>query len=165
MTVRTAAPEDIPFIQRIAHATWPVAYRAILSAQQLAYMLERMYSASALAAQMTGQGHRFLLALRDEAPIGFASFGPHHAGERSTRLHKLYVLPTLQGTGAGRALLHAVETEARAAGDARLELNVNRSNPAKVWYERQGFTVVRDEVIDIGGGFVMDDHVMVKRLG
>ena len=49
---------------------------------------------------------------------------------------------------------------AREAGDRAIELNVNRHNPASGFYERHGFRVVRDEVIDIGQGYVMDDHVM-----
>ena len=45
-----------------------------------------------------------------------------------------------------------------------MELNVNRFNPAKRFYERHGFQVVRDEVIAIGNGYVMDDHVMQRAL-
>ena len=79
-------------------------------------------------------------------------------------LHKLYVLPGAQGTGAGKALLQAVEAAARTAGDERIELNVNRFNPSLQFYLRRGFGVLRDEVLDIGEGYVMDDHVLVKAL-
>ena len=58
----------------------------------------------------------------------------------------------------------AVLQAAHAAGDMFVELNVNKYNPAKDFYRRHGFTVERDEVIDIGEGYVMDDHVMVKVL-
>jgi ribosomal protein S18 acetylase RimI-like enzyme len=40
-------------------------------------------------------------------------------------------------------------------------LNVNRFNPAVSFYEKYGFRTVKEEVIDIGNGFVMDDFVMV----
>ncbi|TXI77628.1 MAG: hypothetical protein E6Q44_13280 [Flavobacteriales bacterium] len=49
------------------------------------------------------------------------------------------------------------------SGDTAVELNVNKRNPAKAFYERHGFVVERDEVLDIGQGHVMDDHVMVRR--
>jgi ribosomal protein S18 acetylase RimI-like enzyme len=39
-------------------------------------------------------------------------------------------------------------------------LNVNRFNPAVSFYEKYGFRTVKEEVIDIGQGFVMDDFVM-----
>jgi ribosomal protein S18 acetylase RimI-like enzyme len=39
-------------------------------------------------------------------------------------------------------------------------LNVNKYNSAKFFYEKLGFTNVKEEVIDIGNGYVMDDYVM-----
>jgi GNAT superfamily N-acetyltransferase len=162
--LRAASTADIPTIQAIAHTTWPVAYADILSPAQLAYMLERMYSAAALQDQLTNLGHQFLLAERDEAAIGFAGYAHHHTPGR-TRLHKLYVLPQAKGGGVGHALLEAVLRAAQAAGDQAVELNVNKYNPAKAFYLRHGFLVERDEIIDIGSGYVMDDHVMVKALG
>lgn len=150
-------------IRSIALATWPIAYREILSAAQLLYMLDVMYSEAALLDQMT-TGHQFMLASRGDAAGGFAGIEHRYQASASTRLHKLYVLPQEQGTGTGGALYEVIEKAARSVGDTQVELNVNRFNPARTWYERKGFHIVRDEVIDIGHGFVMDDHVMVKEL-
>ena len=74
------------------------------------------------------------------------------------------MLPGTKGTGVGAQLLSAVERAARDAGDGQVELNVNRFNPSKDWYLRRGFVIERDEVLGIGQGYVMDDHVMVKEL-
>ena len=162
MTIRIAVPADLPLIQAMAHATWPVAYSGIISPAQIAYMLDRMYGTPALEEQFGPKGHRFLIAEQAGSPIGFAGFEHHYAQGRS-RLHKLYVLPAAKGSGVGHALLEAVLMEAIKAGDAAVELNVNKHNPAKDFYLRHGFVIERDEVLDIGGGFVMDDHVMVRR--
>ncbi|MBK8226334.1 MAG: GNAT family N-acetyltransferase [Flavobacteriales bacterium] len=162
--LRQATSDDILVIRAIAHAAWPVAYSAILSSEQLAYMLELMYSEAALLEQVSVKGHRFLLAEREGTAIGFAGFEHGYRSTKRTRLHKLYVLPEVKGTGAGAELLRAVESTARSAGDERIELNVNRFNPSKDWYLRRGFVIERDEVLDIGQGHVMDDHVMVKDL-
>lgn len=161
MKLRKATPADIPAIRTIAHTTWPVAYARILSPGQLAYMLERMYCEAALQEQLTTLGHQFLLAERDGLAIGFSGHAHRHAPGR-TRLHKLYVVPEVKGQGVGHALLEAVLHAAHAAGDQAVELNVNKYNPAKDFYLRHGFVVERDEVIDIGQGYVMDDHVLVK---
>lgn len=162
--IRPATVIDIPAVRAIALATWPIAYKEILSPYQLAYMLDLMYSEVALAEQMTTKGHNFLLAEVEDAPIGLAGFEHRYQGEPSTRLHKLYVLPKTQGHGAGGSLLNAVEAAAREAGDVQVELNVNRFNASRTWYEHRGFHITHDEVIDIGQGYVMDDHVMVKLL-
>jgi GNAT superfamily N-acetyltransferase len=164
MLIRPATTADIPTIRSIAHAAWPVAYAGILSPAQLDYMLELMYSEAALWDQLTIHGHRFLLAERNSAAIGFASHETNPGGTSRTRLHKLYVLPERQGTGAGKALLDAVEHAASNSGDAFVEFNVNKYNPALAFYEGQGYTILRSEVNDIGQGFVMDDHVMEKHL-
>lgn len=164
MTIRAATPDDITAIRTIAHAAWPVAYGAILSPAQLAYMLERMYSVAALTEQMTGKKHAFLLAEEQGTAVGFASFSVHHEGRPLTRLHKLYLLPGHKGTGAGKALLEHVAEAGRAAGDGTLQLNVNRHNPSVGFYRHQGFTAVREEVLDIGSGYVMDDLVMERPL-
>ncbi|HMQ74646.1 MAG TPA: GNAT family N-acetyltransferase [Flavobacteriales bacterium] len=162
MNIREATPADIPVIQGIAHACWPVAYTGIISPAQIAYMLDLMYGTPALEAQFGPMGHRFLVAEQEGRVIGFAGF-EHGYGPGRSRLHKLYVLPEVKGKGAGHALLEAMLLEAMKAGDTAVELNVNRHNPAKAFYQRHGFTIERDEVLDIGEGFVMDDHVMLRR--
>lgn len=160
MILREATVSDVPVIRAIAHATWPVAYGAILSPQQLRYMLELMYSEDALLEQLTVNGHRYTLVLLDDVAQGFAGFEQGFNRLPITRLHKLYVLPSAQGSGAGKRMIDHVVARARDHGDAAVELNVNRFNPARTFYERHGFRIIRDEVIDIGNGFVMDDHVM-----
>lgn len=160
MIIRTASPADHGTIRDIALRTWPVAYGHILSPDQLAYMLASMYSIGAIREQCDRQGHRYVLALREGIAVGFASFSHDHLHLGHTKLHKLYVLPDAQGSGSGKALLEHVLAAARDAGDRGIELNVNRHNPALGFYKRQGFKLVRDEVIDIGRGYVMDDHVL-----
>lgn len=163
MRTRHAGSEDVPVIRAIAQATWPISYKEMISSAQIAYMLDLMYSEGSLHEQMTAKRHHFLLAYVNEEAIGFAGFEHGYRYGRS-RLHKLYVLPHSQGSGAGNLLLSHVEQAAIAAGDTRIELNVNRFNPTRHWYAKRGFVIERDEVIDIGQGFVMDDHVMVKVL-
>jgi len=160
VTLRAVTVSDIPMVRAIAHATWPVCYAGIITPAQIAYMLDLMYSEAALHGQLT-HGHEFLSAENNGTAIGFAGF-EHRYRPGRTRLHKLYVLPAAQGTGAGRALLQAVLDAARGAGDHTIELNVNKNNPATAFYRKHGFTIDRDEVLDIGNGFVMDDHVMTR---
>lgn len=165
MSIRPATAEDIPTIRSIALRTWPVAYGAILAPAQLQYMLELMYNPNALAEQFRTAEHRFAVWEAAGEAEGFAGYEHSHGTAGRTKLHKLYVSPTAQGTGAGRALLRYVIQAAQEVGDVVVQLNVNRFNRARTFYERNGFVVVRDEVIDIGHGYVMDDHVMELMIG
>jgi GNAT superfamily N-acetyltransferase len=70
------------------------------------------------------------------------------------------VLPEHHGEGLGKFLINEVVNKVREAGGKTLELNVNRANDAKVFYERMGFTIKKTVDIAIGNGFFMNDYVM-----
>ncbi|GEO08811.1 GNAT family N-acetyltransferase [Segetibacter aerophilus] len=161
LAIRPASYNDIPFIRDIANKTWPAAYEALLGRDQLTYMLDKLYSPSALEDQMK-KHHYFFLALREYAPVGFASFS--NLEKDIYKLQKLYVLPSEQKSGLGRTLLETVETVSKSMGATKLQLNVNRKNIAKGFYEKQGFFVIKQEDIDIGSGYYMNDYVMEKDL-
>jgi ribosomal protein S18 acetylase RimI-like enzyme len=155
--IRKATPADITAIRQIAHTTWPVAYGKLLSAEQLSYMLGMMYSETSLQQQFD-KGDVFYLALLDNEPVGFASVTDEHNGR--FKLNKLYVLPTIQKSGAGKALLEAAKTHATQNNGTELYLQVKRDNPAKTFYEKIGFTVTGEIDLDIGNGYLMQDYLM-----
>jgi GNAT superfamily N-acetyltransferase len=164
MKIKKAGKEDIGIIQMLAEIIWPEAYKKIISAAQLRYMLDLIYSETALTAQIE-KGHQFILAIENNEAIGFASFSQKNDEEPTTfRLHKIYVLPNVSTKGIGSFLLSYVCNESKKQGATLLELNVNKYNTAMQFYLKKGFTVLRDEVIDIGGGYVMDDYVRVLAL-
>jgi len=162
MEIKKAGPEDASTIRNLAQLIWPEAYGEIISKEQIEYMLELMYSEKSLKEQME-KGHQFILAMNDDLPIGFAAFSKKSDEEpKIFRLHKLYVLPRQHAQGVGSFLLNYLIAESKAAGAILLELNVNKFNIAKQFYDKKGFTILREEVLDIGEGYVMDDYVMVK---
>lgn len=162
LTLRRATPADIPLIQKLTSIIWPATYSSILSPGQIDYMIEMMYSDSSLRRQMEELRHQFILCYDGEKPVAFASYS--HMGEGIFKLHKIYVLPECQGRGIGRYMVDAILREVASQGGVALDLNVNRSNPARFFYERLGFVILREEDIDIGGGYWMNDYVMRKRL-
>jgi diamine N-acetyltransferase len=153
-----AVTKDIQTIREIALAAWPVAYSPILSVGQVEYMLNDLYSPEELQQQMNSNV-QFLLALSSDKPIGFAGFGPY---ENDYKLYKLYVHPDVQKIGAGKALLEEAEKYSKTAGAKRLILNVHRNNPARNFYEKNGFTIYETIDIPFGPGFVLNDYLMEK---
>lgn len=166
MKIRFANEEDFSTIRNIAEVTWPVAYGHMLSKEQLDYMMEMMYAEESLIRQHTVLNHIFLLAEDQEGKaLGFASYSMKNKEGINIdyfHLHKLYILPDLQQTGIGSMLLKAVEDNIRNGNPCILELNVNRNNRAKEFYSKNGFEIIREEDIDIGNGFFMNDYVMAK---
>ena len=127
----------------------------------MAYMLDKFYGTPSLTNQMKDE-HQFYLAEVNDNAVGFASFTHEH--DVTYKLQKLYVLTTIQKTGAGKKLLETVEDAVRIMKGETLLLNVNRHNTAKAFYERHGFKIIREEDIDIGSGYFMNDYVMEKSL-
>jgi GNAT superfamily N-acetyltransferase len=150
---------DIPVIAQIAENTWPHAYGSILSPEQLRYMLDAIYSQTILTEVMTEGSQKFLLLKDKDGYQGFASFGPRREDAVVYKLHKLYVLPTCQGKGYGKLLIDEVKKQVEARGSNTLDLNVNRFNPAREFYQKLGFKIIREEDVPIGP-FWMNDYVM-----
>ena len=161
--IAPATPADLPAVQALARRIWHAHYPGIISVDQIEYMLARGYATAELARFLATPGAGLALA-RDAEPVGFAAWyrSPEPA---TTKLDKLYVAIEQHGRGVGRRLLDHVEDAARSDGSGTLILNVAKRNEASIaFYRRCGFSRRNEVVIDIGGGFVMDDYVMAKPL-
>ncbi|HWW43415.1 GNAT family N-acetyltransferase [Pedobacter sp.] len=157
--LRKAKEQDIPLIREIAAITWGPTYVPIIGQEQVDYMLEKMYNDGVLLEQMM-QGHAFLIAEIGKKDMGFAGYSITDHDNKVYKLHKLYVLPEAHGKGVGKFLINEIVNAIREAGGKKLELNVNRENKAKDFYERAGFQIKETVDLDIGNGFFMNDYVM-----
>lgn len=157
--IQTATVNDIPAIQELVERIWPQTYQAILSQEQISYMMDMMYNTNALTQHINELGHHYNLLLDDDILIGFASYS-HTDAPEVYKLHRIYLDPAYQGKGAGKWLLNQVIGQVKAKGAHILELDVNRFNKARFFYEKQGFTIYKEKITDVGSGFVMDDYVM-----
>lgn len=161
-TIRTATIADIQTIKYLAEATWEPTYKAILSKEQIDYMFGVIYSLEALQQQMQ-EGQTFLLLYQHDQPLGFASYSLKDVSDKVYKLNKIYLLPQCQGEGLGKLLLMYAENEVRQLGGSILDLNVNRHNKAKLFYETCGYHVHQEEDIAIGP-YWMNDFIMRKQL-
>ena len=151
--------EQLPIVIDLTKKIWPVAYGEILSKAQLDYMIDKFYNETALR-ELIQKGHVFYLAQDDNGKdVGFVSY-EINSEPNKTKIHKIYVLPETQGTGLGRQFFELVKEKAIENHQKAIFLNVNKYNNAIHFYTKLGFTKVKDEVIDIGNGYVMDDYVM-----
>lgn len=152
-------PKALHHITDIAARTWKVAYKDILSPEQVSYMLEEMYAPAVLLQRLEKGNLFFLIYDEQEIPMGFAEVELNINGSEA-KLHKIYVLPEAQGKHMGLQLLNHIKSVAAAGAQKVLTLNVNRYNPALHFYQKHGFTVLREEDINIGNGYYMNDYVM-----
>jgi ribosomal protein S18 acetylase RimI-like enzyme len=171
--ITPAGLSDRAFIRSISERTWPSTYGHIISQAQIDFMLDWMYSDASLEKQMNTGCEFYIASIKKENEqwdaVGFCSVSSEEEenngtkkveGSKAHKLNKLYVLPTAQGTGAGKALLTQAIEIAKAAGSSTLFLQVNKLNTAYTFYLKYGFIKEAEFKFDIGNGFFMDDYVM-----
>ncbi len=159
-----ATAADRARIAALARVIWREYYPGIISRAQIEYMLAVGYSAEALADDAVA-GTRFTLAWQADAPVGFAAVSPEANDADNAWLDKLYVRAEVRGGGVGSALVQRAFDDARELGARTLRLRVNRFNASAIAaYRRYGFTIETADVKDIGGGYVMDDYIMMTTL-
>ena len=189
LTIRPATPYDAQAIARIRVQGWRFAYQGLISQDYLdslsvAKDTERMRgylsqfpqnsppSRSAPVQSSDGEKRSFMLAVRDDAVLGFCHFSaaPNNAdrperatpgGEMVGRLHSLYIDPDALGQGIGHALMgHALSTFA-VWGCERAHLWVLEGNSRAVsFYERQGWQLTGDTKVDCSFGVCLVEHEM-----
>jgi len=85
-----------------------------------------------------GQG-AFLIAFRAGTPVGYGAV--RRIETQTGEVKRMYVVPQERGRGVGRAILNAIQAEARALRVSRLVLETGiRQTEALALYQRAGFT-------------------------
>jgi phosphinothricin acetyltransferase len=88
------------------------------------------------------QGYPVLVAIEDDAVVGFASFGDFRAwpGYRYTVEHSVHVRADRRGSGVGQALMHPLIARARTLGKHVMMAGVDADNAGSIrFHERLGF--------------------------
>lgn len=88
--------------------------------------------------QVVAGGGALLVAYLDEVAVGCGAV--RRLDEATAEIKRMYVDPTVRGRGIGRALVEALEREARLLGITRIVLETGtRLTPAIKLYEAMGY--------------------------
>jgi diamine N-acetyltransferase len=153
---------ELELVASMAREIWYEYYVPLIGRAQVDYMVGKFQTAQAMSEQI-GAGYEYFLIGRRDAVIGYFAVQAQPA-EQCLFLSKLYLLGAYRGAGTGRACMEFIERLGQDRGLRLLWLTVNKGNPSVKAYQRLGFIIAAEIVIDIGGGFVMDDYRMEKEL-
>jgi GNAT superfamily N-acetyltransferase len=153
------AVHDSAAIQRVydlACIIWPEHYAALIGLDQVTYMLKTVHSPQAIQEQIRdGMVYELLNTGQD---CGYVAY---QVQADCCFLSKLYVCNEHRGQGLGSAAMQRIIDYAHGSHCDKLQLTVNRGNDNSIaFYKAWGWQQLKDIVIDIGGGYVMDDHLM-----
>lgn len=169
LTFRDATLNDVPLIRSLADGVWQATYADILSAEQIDYMFEMMYSQDSLTEQMRDKHHHFIIVMLDAVPCAYISIEPLGSGRYN--FQKIYARREVQGMGVGRYMIEqGIEWVRRQEammgrnGKIEIELFVNRRNKAVDFYRHMGFEIVDTRDHAIGNDFYMNDYIMQRNV-
>jgi len=158
---RVKSKKDITETARLAHEIWNEHYVSIIGQAQVDFMVQNYQNKHAIATQIAS-GYEYYLILRNGESIGYIAVVPDPA-KSSSQLSKLYIRKSLRGLGLGKEAMDFVAGLCHKSGIGKLWLTVNKYNTESIaWYERLGFAKAGEVVMDIGGGYIMDDFRMEK---
>lgn len=160
--IKPVTPPDVPGVAALAREIWQATYPGIITQEQIDFMLEQRYGHERLYDDLEDADKWLDQAFAGPRRIGFA-FSEIYKGE--FKLDKLYIHPDMQRQGVGGTLIGHVAERAKKLGYPCVILAVNKRNEKAIGsYRKYGFAVRETVVADIGGGFIMDDFIMEKKL-
>lgn len=149
---------DIRLTAALAKATWTEHYAALLSSEQIVYMLEKFQSEEAIKDQLTNGYSYYLIREPNGKAVGYYAVQPK---KEFLFLSKIYLHASARGKGFASAVVRRIKETAKELGLPAVRLTVNKGNVSSIAvYEHLGFVKIEDMVTDIGNGFVMDDYLM-----
>ncbi len=151
--------QDIPLIISLAHKIWKAYYPAIITHEQIDYMLDKFYWTSSLEEQMN-DGQVFYLINSNAISVGYLSVEQQNHGDYF--LNKFYIDPNEHRKNIGETsflqlldLLPDLKT---------MRLTVNRSNFKSInFYFKLGFIIEEVKDFDIGNNYFMNDFIMIYK--
>lgn len=157
--------KEIAEVVSLAHEIWHEHYVRVIGRDQVDYMLEKFQSVGAIGDALARKHEYFLVCDAGQRAVGYVGIAPD-ADESELQISKIYIQKQLRGRGLGKESLLFIEDICRQRGITKIWLTVNRNNSDSIaWYERMGFMNAGPTVKDIGGGFMMDDFIMEKKVG
>ncbi len=125
MTIRQARTQDAPAITAITNA--------IIRDTLVTFTTDER-SVESVAAEIETKGPAFLVADRDGAVVGFATYGTFRSGPgyAQCREHSIQLAPEARGQHVGRSLMQALEANAQAENVHVLVAGISSANPTAI---------------------------------
>lgn len=159
--------EQIKELASMANEIWHEYWPALIGDAQTDYMVEKFQSYEALARDIgSGEYEYWFLVddLEDDRIVGYTG-GRVERDTRRMFISKIYLYAQERGKGYASRVVRFYERLCTMRDLDAMYLTVNKDNNLAIRaYEAKGFETIEAAETDIGGGFVMDDFIMEKKV-
>ncbi|MGE6754174.1 N-acetyltransferase family protein [Rossellomorea sp. NPDC071047] len=147
---RKANLQDSPGLAYVHVHSWRTTYKGIVSEEYL-QSLSIEEREQKWVQILSGPHHTYVCEEDDGKIIGFVSFGKERSGEYEGELYAIYLLEEYQGKGIGKELLGNAAAGLKKQGYNSMWIWVLKENPSKHFYYALKPTLIKEEVLTIGG--------------
>lgn len=164
--ISATSKEDALLLNQLATKIWQEHYIPIIGADQVSYMLTNLQSADKMFQDIqSGMTYYLIQVIKADGTKEWAGYAGFEIRADHLFLSKLYVLADFRQLGIGSFVFQHILKEAKSSNLPAIQLTVNKYNDKSIAaYQKMGFTTIKEQVADIGGGYVMDDYVMEYRI-
>ena len=138
MWVRTASKRDIPAVSKLLGVVWHHTYDEIYGVERVKEITRDWHNSRALERKLGLPSSEFLVADDGNGIAGMAF--ARQTSETRVKLSQLYVLPRMQGKGAGKLLLGEIEDSFFETREFVLEVEEKNTSAIR-FYEKHGFVL------------------------
>ena len=163
--IECVSDEQLTELSAMAYDIWREFFPAVISTEQIEYMLEKFQSPQAMIKQTAEEGYHYYMVKVGSEQAGYFAVCKKDTGmklmpENALFLSKFYLKKEMRGKGIASLMFKEIRRIARKEGCELIWLTVNKGNEHAISvYKKFGMRIIRDQTADIGSGFVMDDHV------
>jgi ribosomal protein S18 acetylase RimI-like enzyme len=155
--MRPCSIDDAKELSEMAWDIWMEYYPSVVRGDNIEYILNKFQTEEAIRQQIL-DGYVYFFILDGDIKAGYASFQPR--GD-ALYISKYYVSKDFRGKGLGSKAMEYMVEKGKEMKMRKAFLNVNRFNTLSInVYEHLGFVIVKEDKIDIGDGYFMDDYLM-----
>ena len=157
-----ASVQDLSKIYDLSEEIWKPAFSPYYAKEDLDLLYTGMYNDNLLTNWLSNSKNMFYFILKDNRYIGYTAIELH---SDHLKLDKIYVHPSLQGSGIGSLVMKKIEAIAAEFSLETIFLRVNRKNKLAIdFYHNRSFKII--ESIDFPGpkGLRYEDYLMEKKL-
>jgi ribosomal protein S18 acetylase RimI-like enzyme len=159
--IRPAEQQDVEFVRDLLRTTWYDAYKFIPK-EDLDWYLDAHYSLPKLIDLLKTEREDCLVYENDDQITGWMRLRSDNDNNVFSVV-SLYVLPSEQGKGVGKALLNYACNFALEYRFEKVTLGVMTQNESSVaWYKNHGFEIVGKEPFIMGKTEV--EHLILEKV-
>lgn len=153
---------DLGELAELAAEIWNEYWVDLLSKEQIAYMIEKFQSKSAMEEQVKNENYTYFHITSRDRIIGYTGLC---VKEDYLFISKFYIKKEFRNKGFGGRAFELMMKYAQMSNRYKLRLTVNKNNKKTILtYTNWGFRKIDSVVVDIGRGFVMDDYIMEYKI-